>query len=56
MKIEYPNKTTQTSQENCTPCNMRNISYQSQEKLPVTGSILPVTKGVSVKEGSFPVK
>ena len=27
-----------------------------QEKLPVTGSILPVTKGVSVTEGSFPVK
>ena len=28
----------------------------SQEKLPVTGSILPVTKAVSVTEGFFPVK
>ena len=25
-KMEYTNETTQTSQENCTPCNRRNIS------------------------------
>ena len=32
----FTNKTTQTSQENCTPCNRRNISYHMMKYSHVT--------------------
>ena len=34
--MEYTYKTTQTSQENCTPCNRRNISYHMMKYTHVT--------------------
>ena len=34
--MEYTNKTTKTSQENCTPCNRRNISYHMMKYTHVT--------------------
>ena len=34
--MEYTNKTTLTSQENCTPCNRRNISYHMMKYSHVT--------------------
>ena len=48
--MEYTNKTTKTSQENCTPCNRRSISYHMMKytnvtRKTVTGGIPPVTKG-----------